>query len=556
MNATTRLASLLAVAAGLGCARPEPRFADRAILWLDPDDAPVPMPPARPPPGNGRLWPGANNAIFRPPDRLFSGDYGLEAVNVNALDEVPDSSWYQDPRRSAADPSAPPRAFSAAEMERGPVTDVPPRPPYRIVNALEGGSAAGFVVDDVLGRRFALKLDPKDNPGLVTGADVVTTRLAWASGWRVPADEIVDVARGDLQPQPGSTMTNEWGQKEPLGDGDVDAILWHAGRTHDGRYRAVASRWVAGRGLGPFSWLGRNRGDANDRYAHENRRDLRGFGVWAAWVDDIDVIENNTLDSYVGAPGRGHVVHYQLDLGGSFGAFSAAPAHYWMGDQGYFQFDRFFGSIATLGVVPYRWENQRWQRRRQTIVDEYPEFGGFSGEHFDLRAWHPIVDIPAFVRQTPRDRYWGAKRVAAFSPDELRGAIAAAHYRPAAAAYLFTALQQRRERIARDGFVAVAPLDHFRLEGDRLCFHDWWVRAGVGGGGGTDYRAREHDRIVDVQEGSDSQGSACVALPRHDGYRVIELAVLRPGERHFGPRVHVHLMSPGGRAARILGVVR
>ncbi|MCU1282224.1 MAG: hypothetical protein JWM53_5770 [bacterium] len=559
MRQSARLAVAVAVAvvvvAAVGCARPEPRFADRALLWRDPDDAPVPMPPAHIEPGNGRLWFGAENAIFRPADRLFSADYGLEALNVNALDEVPDSSWYSDPRRDPTDPSGLPLPLSAAELERGLVVDEPPRPPFRIVRALEGGSSDGFVVDDALGRRYALKLDPEEHLGLVTGADVVATRLAWASGWRVPAEEIVDVTRSELQPQPGATMTNEWGQHEPLGDGDVDAILWHAARTDGGRYRAVASRWVPGRALGPFSWLGRNRADANDRYAHENRRDLRGFGVWASWVDDIDVIENNTLDSYVGSPGRGHVVHYQLDVGGSFGSFSAAPAHYWMGEQAYFQLDRILGSIVTFGVVPYRWENRRWQQRRERLVREYPELGGYSGEHFDPLAWHPIIDIPPFVRQTRRDRYWGAKRVAAFATDELRGAIAAARYRPAAAEYLLQALQQRRERIARDAFSAVAPLDHFRIDGERLCFTDWWVHAGLGGGGATDYRAREAERVVDVRHGSDSAGSACVALPRRDGYRVIELAALRPGERHFGPQVRVHLLAGIG-ATRVLGVIR
>ena len=439
-------------------------------------------------------------------------------------------------------------------MERGLVADAPPRPPFRIVRALEGGSASGFVVDDALGRRYALKLDPEDHLGLVSGADAVTTRLAWASGWRVPADEIIDVARGDLVPQPSSTMTNQFGQRESLDQGDVDALLWHAARLRDGRYRAVASRWVAGQPLGPFSWLGRDCADPNDRYAHENRRDLRGFSVWAAWVDDIDLMENNTLDSYVGAPGRGHVEHYQLDLGGSFGAFAAAPADFWMGDQAYFQFDRILGSIVTLGLVPYRWENHRWQRQREGLVDEYPEFGGFSSHHFDPRAWRPIVDTPPFVRQTRRDRYWGAKRVAAFTPEELRGAVASAHYRPAAAQYLVETLERRRERIARDAFAAVAPLDYFRLDGDRLCFTDWWVRAGLGGGGGTDYRAREDGRNIDTHRGSDGQGGACVALPRREGYRVVELAVLRPGERHFGPSVHVHLLARGG-AARVLGVI-
>ncbi len=556
MTPRIALLSLSALAAAVGCARPEPRVADRAVLWRDPDDAPVKMPPDHPDPGTTHLWSGAQNGIFRPADRFFSADYGLEAVNVNAVDDVPDSSWFADPRRDPADPSRPPRALSPAGMERGVVTDDPPAPPFKIVRALSGGSAAGFVIDDARGRRYALKLDPEDHPGLVTGTDVVTARLAWASGWRVPANEIITLHKSDFVVEPKATMINDWGQRIPFNAGDLDAVLWHAARNPDGTYRAEASRWLPGHVLGPFAWLGRDKDDPNDRYRHENRRDLRGFGVWAAWVDDVDTMENNTLDSYVGEPDRGHVQHYQVDLGGSFGAFAAAPRPYWMGDQSYFQADRVIGSVAGIGIVPHRWEDRRWQRRREALVEQYPEFGGFAAAHFDPRHWRPIADTPPFVRQTERDRYWGAKRVAAFSPDELHGAIASAHYRPEAAEYLFDTLWHRRDAVARDGFSRVAPLDHFRVDGERLCFTDWWVRAGLGGGEATEYRAREGERVVDLAHGSAADGAACVHFPPGRGYRVIELSALRPGERHFGAHVDVHLIAHDGGGPRILGVIR
>lgn len=554
MSVRTLVFVVVTAAVAAGCAQ-KARFADRSVLWRDPDDAPIPMPPEHLDRGSTHYWPGADNAIFRPADRFFTADYGLEAINVNAVDDVPESSWFVDPRRDPAHPALPPRALSADDMERGVVSDVPPKPPFRIERALSGGSAAGFLIEDALGRRYAIKFDPEDHPGLVTGTDVVTTRLAWASGWRVPADEIVELRRSDLVIPAGATMINDWGQKIPLDGGDVDAMLWHASKLSDGRYRAVASRWVEGHVLGPFSWLGRDKHDANDRYNHENRRDLRGFGVWASWVDDVDTMENNTLDSYVGPNGRGHVVHYQIDLGGSFGAFAAAPKTYWMSDQSYFQFDRLVGSLASAGVVPHRWESRTWQLHRQELVDLYPEFGGYASEHFEPRKWRPIADVPAFVRMTERDRYWGTKRVAAFSPEELHGAIASARYRPEAANYLFGVLSRRRDMIARDGFSRVAPLDYFRLEGDRLCFTDWWVRAGLGGGAATDYRAREDGAIVDVHRGSAGDGAACVSIPHKTGYRVVELAALRPGERHFGATVAVHLIAHDGHA-RILGVVR
>jgi hypothetical protein len=548
-------APIILAALLLGCAGPRPRFADRGILWHDPDDLPVPVPPARPYAGGGRYWTGIDNALFRPAERVFTADYGVEAVNVNALDELPDSSWFVDRRRSPEDPSAAPRPLPLADVERGANREEPPRPPFAITRTLEGGSALGFVVDDALGRRYAMKLNPAGHDDLVSGADAVANRLAYCSGWLVPANQVVELARADVTLKRTATQRDKFDQVRPFHEDDLEALFGRAARRSDGRYRALASRWVDGRILGFFSWVGRNRHDPNDRYAHQNRRDLRGFGVWTSWVDDIDTVENNTLDSYVGAPGQGHVVHYELDVGGSFGTFAAGQAQYWMGAQSYFQGGQMMRALFLLGIVPFRWEDEHWQRKRRALLEEYPELGGFSSDNFNPRAWKPIVDVPPFVRKTARDRYWGAKRVAAFSRDEIRAAVSAGRYRPAAADYLVEALWQRRNRIARAYFSDVAPLDYFAIDGRQLCFTDWWVRSGLDGGQGTDYRAREDGQIVDVGHGSDEAGHVCVGLPRRTGYRVVELAALRPGERHFGRGVSVHI-AEDLRGARVIGLIR
>src|SRR5262249_15773231 len=78
--------------------------------------------------------------------------------------------------------------------------------------------------------------------GLITGTDAVCTRLAWASGWQVPADEIVDVTRADLTVAPDATMINSWGRKVRFDKGDLDPLLWHAPRNRHATYRALATR--------------------------------------------------------------------------------------------------------------------------------------------------------------------------------------------------------------------------------------------------------------------------------------------------------------------------
>ena len=44
------------------------------------------------------------------------------------------------------------------------------------------------------------------------------------------------------------------------------------------------------------------RDDPNDLVDHENRRVLRAFGVFCSWVNDVDTLQNNTLDMYQGKP--------------------------------------------------------------------------------------------------------------------------------------------------------------------------------------------------------------------------------------------------------------
>jgi hypothetical protein len=310
----------------------------------------------------------------------------------------------------------------------------------------------------------------------------------------------------------------------------------------------MASRWIDGHLLGWFDYLGRDAKDVNDRVRHEDRRDLRGFGVWAAWVDDIDTFENNTLDTYVGAPGQGHVVHYQQDVGKSFGVFAAQPGDYWMGSEGYLTGRRIFASLGSLGIAPRPWYGIH-ESDRARLVQNWPQLGFFDGEHFWPRKWQPIASNAAFSRSTRRDRYWGAKRVALFSREELRGAVAAGHYPPDVAEHLVDVLWQRRAKIARAYFSDLTPLDHFRFDGERLCFDDLWITAGLGGDDATEYDAREKHRTLPAA------GTRCVRLDARGGYRVIELRVRRPGQRHFGAPVRVHLVE---RAARrnIVGVVR
>jgi len=534
---TRLLLTALAVVAAAGC-DPTVRFADRAILWHWPDDRPVPKPKTR---RLGIFSESTRDAVFAPADRVLGLDYLVEARNTNALDEVPDSAWFHDPRRVDGQPR--PRQLGPDEMVLGACgPEDAPLLPLTVTDGKTIGATPGFVAKDARGVKYLVKLDPKNHLGLTTQTELVVNRLAWASGWLVPALSIVDVDESQLLVGDQARLKDPYGHKRAYTRADLEALLDRVPRTSDGRIRLLASRWLPGEAIGEFAYQGRVADDANDLVEHEDRRDLRGFGAFAAWVNDVDTLQNNTLDMYVGEPGRGHVVHYQQDLGGSFGNFAGVVEAYWIGTETYWDTRLIVASLLSLGLSPRSWDDGRLRAYKEGVAGAWPELGGFEASRFEPRTWEPVIENAAFARQTRRDRYWGAKRVAAFDAEEVRVAIGAARYRPAAAAHLFDVLWERRRRLARAAFAETTALDHFALRGRTLCFDDLWIDAGLGGAA-----------VYHASEGT--LRDRCVTLDARGGYRVVALSVQRSGERHPSLPVRVHLvMSADG--GHIVGVER
>ena len=110
------------------------------------------------------------------------------ARDVNALDEVPCSTWFC-PRNHL-------QAMSPAEVAIGPPA-APPRPPFRIMKGKARGAALGFEVIDAAGRKFLLKPDVAGHRGMASGAEVVGSRIFHAAGYNVPASFALDVNPAD-----------------------------------------------------------------------------------------------------------------------------------------------------------------------------------------------------------------------------------------------------------------------------------------------------------------------------------------------------------------------
>jgi hypothetical protein len=336
-RAVTR-GALLALACVSACASSARRFPLRAPFTRD-TDLDSRSVPCRPDPkaamdaSGHRLcrpeaydssfaWDAADNIVFRPIERFFAVDPGGEAVNVNSLDEVPDSSWFVNRIGQ--------RPMSIAEILRGSCEEAPidtesGEGSWLIDMGKANGANPGFRVRLPDGRKYMLKADLPDQPERATAATAIASRIYHAAGWWAVCDTVVYVNPSIFRLTPGLKVTDNRGVTRAFDAPALAALLANASRRGD-RIRFAASRWLPGRTLGPFTYAGTRADDPGDVIPHEDRRDLRGARVVAAWLNHFDSREQNSMTTWLAddpsdpdaSPGK--LVHYYIDLGDCFGS--------------------------------------------------------------------------------------------------------------------------------------------------------------------------------------------------------------------------------------------
>jgi hypothetical protein len=426
----------------------------------------------------------AHQFLLRPLGEPFTGEG--EAVNVDPLDEVVNSTWFTN--RNAADPLTP------DQIRRGPQTTQGPRPPLTVTDLDPEGVTPKFNVEDADGITYIVKLDPADYPELASGAEVVATHLIWAAGYNTPENHTYDLDPSELlldkeleavfldeDSLPVEYQVGADGEDEQELTLEVFTREFFRGRsrTADGRFRALASRFLDGTPKGPFDFAGTRPDDPNDVIPHEHRRELRGLYVVEAWLNQTDTKSGNSLDMFILHPDSpeddeaarfGYLRHNLIDFGSSMGSGAVRPHTPRHGQENEFDLAAIGKRFITLGL--YR---RPWQSEADTI---HPEAAGyFSSKDFDPATWKPNMPNPAFDNLTDRDGYWGAKIVMSFTDPQLFAAIEAGRYSdPQAARYILRALQERRDMTGRTWFARVSPLDAPRIEGGALVFDDLWIR--------------------------------------------------------------------------------
>jgi hypothetical protein len=389
-----------------------------------------------------------------------------KALDVNTIDEVPDSSWFEN--RIGA------RALSTADVAAGPNGHGPAAGPWTVTSAKTEGITPGLQMKDSTGQLYFVKFDPPSNPELGTGAEMIATKLLYAAGYHVPENYIAVVRPEDLRIATGATTRGPDGTKRPMTERDLTALLLKGARRGDGRYRVVASRALAGKPLGPFTYYGVRPDDPNDTIPHEHRRTLRGLRVFAAWLNHVDVKSENSLDTLIrDDTGLPVVRHHLIDFNATLGSAGIGPADLRSGHEYILDRGPILLSLFTFGLYVRPW--------LRIPYPDIPSVGRFEGDRFEPARWKPTFPNRAMLNARPDDTFWAARRVMAFSDEAIRAVVAGADYSdPRAAEVIAAALIKRRDKIGREWLASVNPLVDFVVDdSSTLTFHNAAVTAGL-----------------------------------------------------------------------------
>jgi hypothetical protein len=474
------------------------------------------------------------------------------AKNVNTVDEVPDSSWFTN--RAGRMP------LTIEDMTRGPdTTSGPAAGAWTITSSKSDGVTPGFTIKDANGQRWFLKFDPPGHRAMATGTEVAVTKLMWALGYNVPENHVAYLRREQLSVGSSAKFTPRGGKTRAMRAGDIDRLLERADREPDGTYRVVASKALPGTPIGRIRFYDTRSDDPNDVVPHEHRRELRGYGVFAAWLNHVDAKAINSLDTLVTENGRSVVRHHLIDFGSSLGSGGVAPADYWAGEEYLVQTGAIGRQMIGFGLVFPKWHTAPYYEAKS--IGRLPK----RNHDFDPEQWKPRVPNQAFLHARADDKFWAARKLMALSSDMLRAAVRTGDFGDRQSEeFLVKTLVERRDAIGRAYLTAINPIvDPALDEEDVLRFGNAAVDADLARAP-QGYRAvwSRFDNTTGTGEwigettGRTSEVEAPPGLSRADGVFIkVELSAMGSSNGAWGVPVDAYFHRVDG-AWRLVGFER
>lgn len=432
---------VLSCASGAGCRYRPARFADRSPVMAVSDDAPIPVPRSTTYDERAHM---SDIYLRRPIFDVFEARDFPTGGDVSSTDEVPRSTWY----------------VGDAGAERADDSGAP-QPPFVPLDEDSSTVEGALVVRDGRGLRYELLADPPGHLGLRTGADVVSGRLLEALGYHTTHSRIVELPVRDVisgtHDSPAAHRLRAW-----LSSSATPASEF---------VRVSAWRWPPGIDVGMTPDFGRRSDDPNDVVDHQDRRTLRALETFGEWLGWSAFGVRSLRDVYVGRPGEGHLVHHVVGMARSLGTEDVTT-------EGPDDHSSFWMSLVTLGLAP--------RARQAAHATSFPSLGYLPAD-FTAGTYGVSPAYSPFVRATPADRYWAAKRLLSLEAEVMTSAIDAARLPADAAAYLHATLSKRRRLLLRDGMDGVTPTDVSATSGESVWLRDRAIEAGLEDAAHTGY---------------------------------------------------------------------
>jgi hypothetical protein len=378
----------------------------------------------------------------------------VRALNVNTVDEVPDSSWFTN--RIGR------REMTVAEVVKGPdQTDRVSLEGWVVSGGKGSGVQPGFRMTNPTGQIYQIEVDPPSNPELASSVEIIGTAFYHAMGYHTVEVFLAQIDRTTLTISEQATIRDPLdGKRRRMKQTDLDAVFDRAARLPDGRYRVLVSRFAPGKPLGNFRYSGTRPDDPNDIIAHEHRRELRGARVFGAWLNHDDSRGINSLDTLETTGGRAWVKHYMFDFGSILGSGTVYAQRHRPGNEYIFEQRPGWLTLATLGAYIRPW-----------MLIDYPDvppsIGRLEAKAFDPAKWKPEYPNPAFDNMRPDDAFWAARIVSRFSDEMIAAVVLKGQYSdPRAAEHMTQVLIARRDKVLATWLNQVCPAVDFVLAAD------------------------------------------------------------------------------------------
>ena len=510
------------------------RFADMEPVENIKDNKPIALPSKN---KYDRTYYAFNVLLRRPTLRALDVRNVPAAGDVNSMDNVPVSSWYE-PRLGY-------REITPEELLKGPELIGPPHLPLTVVKAKSGGGNPGFIIRDAKDDLYLVKFDPPDFPAIETTTALIVNRLFWGFGYNVPEDYLFFFSPNDLTIQ----------EDGPLSQTDVDHVLRKVAPPVNGRYRSTVSYLIQGTILGPIHHRGTRKGDTNDTIAHQNRRVLRALRVLGAFTNHSDIRIDNSLDVYLGEEGKGYVKHYLLDFGEAFGGHGAEQNRLWDGFDHFYSYKGMMKNMLTLGLEVKDWENLEYTK--------WKSVGAFEAELYNPRTWKETWPFEPIRSSRRDDDYWAAKVLSALTEEHLRLLIKEARYpEDGAAEYMLETLLERKRKTIKYFFSKVSPIEFVSSDSNLIILSDKGIE--VFGqkesqeGYTISFYNGEGDEIA-RQKVADSSGDEILIPIKNkiindsNGYLILKIRVTDRNTEP--PPAQFHFITSGYKIPKLVGVV-